>query len=860
MRILRVPVHIHSKKVNSLAIDEDSGVLASGGDDGIISLWDIKTLLQITSLESPTAEDIEKTKPYESIDTHEGNPISCLNIWGKWLISSNIRGDVYKTDLKELKSEHLFKAHSEVNDIVIAHGVGFFASLNKILTYDFNLEKQIDPIPSRSDVRSLSIDPTNSYLTSIGFNRQISVHQINYIEDQLLFRKIPTGGQQLSSINEVCKISWSPTGENFAVPNFGTDPQSAGIGIVSRSAWKTAYSLYGHNCNVVRFCPSLFEIKDKTYNIIASSGIDKSIAVWNTTHQRPLFTAADVSENSINDLQWTKNGSGLFAASDTILIFAFDENELGKILPDEKVTEIRQKIQIPEPLKPKEKPVEVLVEEKKVTTNGKGSETNEIQNNDKTSTPEVPKKEPSAPPAPAVKNTSTPPAPAATITKNGKKRIAPTLISAVNGSKAITTPQSTNNITNGENGSTTTMEFDIPSYSVPKELKRKEEFESDQQRKRREVEAVEFIGSAVINPSTSFAKVRISTPKIRSFFTLKSPNDETLSLDIRNGNGNEQKPTRITLYKNETKQIFVDFIPKLAGLATGGEGEFWAVSTMDGVLYVYSDSGRRIFPPVVLGTPLSFLESKGKYLLAITSIGEVFAWDVPAKKALFEPTSLYPLLSRSNPDLLTRAENLTLCSISASGTPVVTVSNGNGYLFDKDMETWTLISDSWWAFGSQYWDSRGDKSNGSIVNLLEGKTNDEIVRRGRGKFLQKMAKTMLMKEGYENLEKIISLAHLENRILISQKLNEGVEFKNYLIIYCKRISEMDYKAKLIEIFQELLGPQGLVKDDDWDPKILSFEKHALLKEIIFACASIRSVQRILVQFATALGILDQIAL
>lgn len=862
MRILRVPAHIYSKKVNALAIDEESGVLASAGDDGLISLWDIKTLLEVTNLEAPTSEDIEKAKPHSTVDTHEGNAVSCLEIWGEWLISSDIRGDVYKTDIKELKSQHLFKAHSEINDIVMAHGVGFFASLNKVLTYDFNLTKQIDPIPSRSDVRSLSIDPTNSYLTSIGFNRQISVHQINYIEDQLLFKKIPTGGQQLSSINEVCKVSWSPTGEHFAVPNFGTDPQSAGIGIVSRVAWKTAFSLYGHNCNVVRFCPSLFELKGKNYNIIASSGIDKSIAVWNTTHQRPLFTAADVSQNSINDLQWTKNGSGLFAATDTILIFAFDENELGKIAPNEKVLEIRQKVHIPEPLKPKEKPVEVtVVEEEKPSTNGKGSEIKQGQNNDHVK----PTKQESVPPSvTSVKATPTPtppPAPpAATTTKNGKKRIAPTLISAVNGSKAITTQPSTNNTTNGDNGTITTMEFDVPSYSVPKELKRKEEFDSDQQRKRREVEAVEFIGSAVINPSSSFAKVRISTPKIRSFFTLKSPNDESLSLDIRNGSGNEQKPTRITLYKNETKQIFVDFIPKLAGLATGGEGEFWAVSTMDGVLYVYSDSGRRIFPPVVLGTPLSFLESKGKYLMAITSIGEVFAWDVPAKKALFEPTSLYPLLSRSNPDLLTRAENLTLCSISASGTPVVTVSNGNGYLFDKDMETWILISDSWWAFGSQYWDSRGDKSNGSIVNLLEGKTNDEIVRRGRGKFLQKMAKTMLMKEGYENLEKIISLAHLENRILISQKLKEGTEFKNYMIMYCKRISEMDYKAKLIEIFQELLGPKGLVKNDNWDPKILSFEKHDLLREIIFACANIRSVQRILVQFATSLGILDQVAL
>lgn len=854
MRLLRIPSAIYSKKVTSLAIDKDSETLASASEDGEISLWDIKTLLEITSQENPTMQDIQRIKPLEVLNIHEGAVINCVKFFNNWLVSADVKGDVYKTDYKSLESKHLIKCHSEVNDIEFFHNIAFLACLNKIVTFDLQNDQDLDPIPSRSDVRTLSIDPTNSYLTSIGFNRQISIHQINYIEDQLLFKKIPTGFQQLASINEVCKISWAPTGEAFAVPNFGADPQPNGIGIVARTNWKVLYSLYGHNCNVVKYCPSMFQSQDKTYNIIASSGIDKSIAVWNTTFQRPLFTAADVSEKSINDLQWTKNGSGLFAASDSILIFSFDEGELGSIEDESKLDGILAQAHRPEALKPKAKPIE-QVEEPKEASNDIKSETKKLNNNHDNS-----RTHPVTNQAPVINSSSEkPPLPTPTITKGGKKRIAPTLISAVNGSKPIPTQPLVRD-TNG-NAALTSMEFDVPSYSAPKELKRKEEFDPEQQRKRREIEAVEFIGSVVINPSTSFSKVRISTPKIRSFFTLKSPNDETLSFEIRNGSGNEQKPTRITLFKNENKQIFVDFIPKLAGLATGGEGDFWAISTMDGVLYVYSDSGRRIFPPIVLGTPLSFLESKGKYLLAVTSIGEVYAWDVVAKKALFDPTSLYPLLSRSNPDLLTRAENLTLCGISSSGTPVVTLSNGNGYLFDRDMETWTLVSDSWWAFGSQYWDSRDEKTNRSIANLLERKTNDEIVRRGRGKFLQKMAKTMLMKEGYENLEKIISLAHLENRILISRKLNEQTEFKNYLIIYCKRISEMDHKAKLIEIFQELLGPQTSTTDkEEWDPKILSYEKHELLKEIIFACANIRSVQRILIQFATSLGILDQMAL
>ncbi|CCH43814.1 hypothetical protein BN7_3368 [Wickerhamomyces ciferrii] len=860
MRILRVPSVNRKIKINSLSIHQDSNTLASAVNDGIIQLWDSKTLIDVTALESPTQEDISKVKPKDSINIHDGIEILSIKFINEWLISGDIKGKVFKTNIKTLKSTLLLESTSAINDITNSANVLFFGTLNKILSFDLDTSKQMDSIPSRSDVQSISVDPTNSYLMSIGFNRQLSIYHFTHFQNQILYKKLPTGNQNLSSINEICKNSWNSIGDLIAVPNFGCDPQVSSIGIVSRQQWKSNYSLYGHNCNVVKFNPNIYQdSKNQIFNIIASSGIDKSIAVWNTTHQRPIFTATDVSEKTINDLLWNGDGLGLFVATDTILIFQFDNGELGDLINEDKLIELKKKINIPDPLKPKEPKPESIIDSNNKDNN------NQQQNQPKQPTPQSLKPSPSPQPTKS-SDAQVIQHPLTTKTKDGKKRIAPTLISTVNGSKPTftNTPQiPTNGILNNNNNNhnNTTMEFDEPSYSVPKDLKRKEEFDSDQQKKRREVEAVEFIGSIIINPSTSFSKVRISTPKARSFIQFKSINDDSLMLEIRNGNGNEQKPTKITLFKNETRTIFTDFIPKLAGLVAGGEGYFWAVSTMDGVLYIYSDSGRRIFPPIILGTPLSFLESKGKYLLAVTSIGEVLAWDIEAKKSLFDPTTLYPILSRSNPDLLTRAENLTLCGISSSGTPIVTISNGNGYLFDKDMETWTLVSDSWWAFGSQYWDSRDDKSNGNIVNLLERKTNDEIVRRGRGKFLQKMAKTMLMKEGYENLEKIVSLAHLENRILISKKLNESTEFKNYLIIYCKRISEMEFKAKLVEIFKELYGPEiNQQNQEKWDSKILNFDKHELLKEIIFACANIRSVQRILVQFATSLGILDQMTL
>lgn len=838
MRLLKVP---GSVPVTALVYSD--GLLFAAQRDGVVSVWDAKKLCEVANMSSISQGEKDELKPLSTLAVHDGVEVTCITVLGDEIITGDAEGKVYKTRVTaqhELTGVKLLMDHKgkQINDVTRSGQLVLFGLLNQVAAYDMKEDKQLPSIMTRTDIKSVSVDPTGVYLVTVGANKNVSLYQIQVSDGTFLHKKITVASQSLTSIVDVCRISWSPSGERFALPNTNLDPNAKTIGMISRSNWKSDFSLIGQNANVVSFCSKVFTTEDsKHYNVIASSGVNKAITVWNTSFQRPLFTAADVSSKLITDIQWSTDGLSMFVAGDTIVVFVFETEELGKPIDEETFKGLISKLKIPEPLKPKEETSTLTLKPLKSNT--------VIE--------EIPKDVETPEPAKLESKSLS-------LLKGDRKRIAPTLISSKDNKKGPLQPQISKSPT--ENGSQRTMEFDLPSFNVPKDLKRREESEtpeSDQPaiKKRRDLEPIEFIGNIAINPSTAFSKIRISTPKIRSSFVLESPNDPTLTLEIKNGSGSEQKPTKITLLRNYSKQIFTDFIPKLVCLASGGEGGFWAVSTVDGVLYIYSDSGRRIFPPLVLGTPLSFLESKGKFLLAVTSLGEVYTWNVQSKKALFEPTSLYPLLARSNTELLTRAENLTMCSISSSGVPVVTLSNGNGYLFDKDLETWTLISDSWWAFGSQYWDSGDVKPTGSLISVLEKKTNDEIVRRGRAKFLQKMAKTMLMKEGYENLEKIVSLAHLENRILISLRLGESIEFKTHLIIYCKRISEMGFKARLAEIFEELLSQEDMDTSES-NSKILDFDKHELLKELIFACAGFRNVQRILVQYATAMNILDRV--
>lgn len=465
-----------------------------------------------------------------------------------------------------------------------------------------------------------------------------------------------------------------------------------------------------------------------------------------------------------------------------------------------------------------------------------------------------------------------------TSVKNGKKRIQPMLIS--NGNTQSTKPNLLVTKSSTDEGvksaSKSLMEFDKPSYVVTedafKDSKRSkgQEDGGPPKKLRRDLEPVRFVGTAVINPNTAFAKVRLSIPKVRASFQLTCKQDTTMLLDIRNGQGNESAPSRVTCFKNDMP-IWSDFTPRLIQLATEGNS-FWAICTADGQILTYTHvAGKRYLPPIVLGSPIVFLESHGDYLMAITAIGELYVWDMSLKKlTLHSPQSLASVLdshSKLSQDTLSKSDNVTMCSITSKGIPLVTLSNGSGYLYNTDMGVWQTVTEAWWAFGSHYWDSIGDDKvsepqsskllagdNSSIVGLLEHKTNEEILRKsrlGRGKYFNKISKNLVMKEGFENLENTVSLSHLENRILCCELLGEFKDFHDFLITYSNRICELGLKAKLFELCEKLLD------EDQTEPsQICGYDRKELLKEIIYSCAQNRDAQRILQFFSKKLGLIE----
>lgn len=845
MKLLKYPKQLHDGNLGACAAIHDR--LVTVGSERV-SVWDTKQLLD-AAMGKSSANELSEL--FSSKGDFNNEKLCYVFATDKKLFVGTDHALFYADSWLETREKMVFNSvyrvepPSTITDIKydpLNHILFILVSLtskkNVAILYEGRTCTRLAEILLPTKPMTGIIDPMGQIFTIVGADHSISIYQYNSKGSYKLVHQLP----QYVQIDPVhYTVTMSPQADTIPIINSLKNSTPSVVLLDRNNEFKVSTTLVGYDskCKILKFSPNLYEKTNKTgttqYNLLASSGNENgSVAVWNTKRARPLFNAAGIAKTFINDLAWNDDGMGLFAVSDDgyMYVFAFQEKELGQVLPQEETVKLQASIKKLEPLPTEElKPLHDI----KPKSSG-GSSVNLSLN-------------------------------PTTVTKSGKKKVVPTTIQS------------------------TSMEFNPPSYSVPKDLKRKpkdEETMVNGKKQKKDVDPMDFLDTNILMPNISFSKLRLATPKIRVSFQYSPVHNKNLLFDVKNGTGNEQKPTSISLLLKEPEQdrmIFQDFIPKFVTLSSAGES-FWACCTEDGTLYVYSDTGKRLLPPMIMGVPCSFLEACGKYLLCVTSMGQLYCWDIDCKRLKFPVNTVYPLLNpvlRYSDDILTRAENITMCTITKNGVPLLTLSNGDGYMFDCDMETWLLISDSWWAYGSQYWDmtntngvavttgsDKDDKKNrywnpeaenlvgnvrsnkSSIVNYLESKTNDELSRKGRIRNLQKFAKTILMKEGFENLEDIVTLSHLENRVLVSLKLGEDQEFTRLLIVYCIRLGEMGYKNRLNDVLQWLYN-NGNYKIE----KIAGTTREELLKQILVACADIRQVQRVTVSYATALGLIDE---
>ena len=215
----------------------------------------------------------------------------------------------------------------------------------------YTFEKLKTLVGHQSHVKGITFDPANKYFATASDDRTIKVWRFtspgpnstshdqmnNFILEKSILA--PFVASPLTTYFRRC--SWSPDGNHIAAANAVNGPVSS-VAIINRLQWDGDINLIGHEApvEVCAFSPRLFCKMDPTghppqtfpvHTVIACAGQDKALSVWITTNPRPLVIAQDIAVKSISDLAWTPDGKTLFLSTldGTVIAAIFEPHEIG---------------------------------------------------------------------------------------------------------------------------------------------------------------------------------------------------------------------------------------------------------------------------------------------------------------------------------------------------------------------------------------------------------------------------------------------------------------------------------------------------------------------------------------------------
>ncbi|KAI5960600.1 HIR1 [Candida pseudojiufengensis] len=477
-------------KCYSVAINPKGTRLATGGLDGCIKIWDTNTINSFFKI-SESPQNLKKTngtlnhestpelpdkslqRPMCSVSRHNGAVTSLkFSPDGRWLASGsddklvliwekdntqrpNSFG-VEQEDLEHWTIRKRLVAHdNDVQDICwspdgnLLVTVGLDRSIIIWNALTFEKIKRYDI--HQSMVKGIVFDPANKYFATASDDRTVRIFRYHkklneYNNYEFQMEHVVTDPFKKSPLTSYFRrMSWSPDGQHIAVPNATNGPVPS-VAIVNRGSWGSDVSLIGHEApvEVCSFSPTLFQCpkEDNFQTILATGGQDRALAIWSTSKSKPLVVLTDIVEGAITDICWMHDGRTLYFSSldGSITCIHFEHEELGQVVSEELIDQQlnrygadRESTILPESveqlrLEENSKDARALAIRKMMSMEVKKSSTSTLETNPK-------EPEPIVTTTPSLKPTKSIDAArlrkqTITITKSGKKKVAPLLVSS----------------------------------------------------------------------------------------------------------------------------------------------------------------------------------------------------------------------------------------------------------------------------------------------------------------------------------------------------------------------------------------------------------------------------------------------
>lgn len=338
----------------------------------------------------------------------------------------------------------------------------------------------------------------------------------------------------------------------------------------------------------------------------------------------------------------------------------------------------------------------------------------------------------------------------------------------------------------------------------------------------------------------------------------------------------------LKFFENGTSVVWQDHIEDKVTVLTGNTSHVMAAGCSSGDVYIYSPSGRRLFPAInVADNAICALECFGSTLMAVSTEGVVKMWDVALGMAKAD-TALDSLMLRyftiqsernplpgsgganglpdgtSNaPSWCTETEDGSLIlndfihkfAISESGQALCVLQNGQIFGYSTMMAAWTCVY-------APNWQRDVDKTGLALGQL-------STLQRSALRFPAVQASTQSY-SSYHGLaaeeKRQRTVAHLETQLASTAMFGTSKEYKHFSKLYVRELADLLHEKKLTEFTTSLLGPvnHSLQANASWDPFILGVPKREILEEVLPEMLR-PELQRLVISLKEALESANRIA-
>ncbi|KAF7427978.1 HIR complex subunit [Pleurotus ostreatus] len=816
--------------------------LASGSDDAIVMVWDL-------------------------------DPAAKSKVWG----SDEVNVEGWKP-LKRLPGHE-----SDITDIAWSPGDRYLASVGLdsmvFIWCGYTLERLHKLDQHQGFVKGVCWDPVGEFLATQSDDRSVKIWRTG---DWGLEAEVTKPFEDSPGSTFFRRLSWSPDGAHITASNATNNKGFVFIAaVITRNSWTSEISLVGHEntIEVAAYNPHIFlrnpgasVTTSNICSVVALGADDRSVSIWQTKSARPLIVAKEVFERQIMDLSWSRDGLTLYAASSdgTLAVFNFDEDELEGIAPlsvQEKYLQkfgfslpplpegfshsvpARDAMQITPPASPSSKASQPPSDFGH-SANGTGERVNVLvakrSNKGKRRAPLNQADIPSASTAGPSSSAKATAPPSRTFSNRNWSSETKESISHAPSSKSAHFPAPEGQPFNVPENWTrpNDMDVDVPIDSLDTSStrgKRKAVIDlTDDSRPAkmrtlggdtpRTSVAVRELGSSSVTTNGFHhhhefqAAPLLPSPPLLTFLSSKVEGTEDV-FEARNFEGSD--PTEVA-FVNGKATHWLDYVPAPV-LQVKATSLFCAAALQDGSVHVYSATGRRLMPAMTLGAPCYKMDANKSALLVLTTIGNLYVWNIKKQSAFFPSVSVRPLLASPN-------NTITAAIVRSNGAPIIICSSAV-YTYDSSLLTWVILGDRWWSEGSDAWQGRqrGNASSGSrgILSTIESTI-------GGG---DETAAEVPRPQWWSTA---LTLGHMETRLHAARLLDSQPEYKQSLLVYAKKIADEGFRAKAEELVKELFGPifwrPG--RDDSWTPTILGMAKRDLLKDVLSIFARSKTLTKL----------------